>query len=191
MKPELTKINDMYLQIEDVIHPSSVDSYLENLTKLGEDEFNERLKEAKPIIELAIEQFRKISATLTPREVIEGFTEGSRILRANFVGHMWMHFDYAFTPTIVSTLRENYDYEGAYLLLGTLAKNLPKEDVIPIVLEALDANSRRTIEAAIGIVDDLKILEAIPKLQYLTTKSNPPVSEFAVEVLAALQGNSS
>ena len=181
MHPALQEINDVYLQVEPYIRPK-----LETLSSLTEAEAIEWMKNRKKSVLLyktAIGKFVTIADSLSPNELISAYQEGSSILRANITGYVCRYFDRVYVPMMLQAIRE--DHEAGFMFLRALHRN-QAAGIQSVALNALASAFPRTREAALGIVYDDNILEAIPKVVEMTQDSDPEIAAFAKKCLQRL-----
>lgn len=183
MRKDLQSISDQYQEIQEYI----IRSY-EQFSKLLErpieeqDEYDRKLKVAIEIYHNIRKQFDEISNTLSPSEVIEGYEEGSEILRRNLTGYMYAYFDEAYIPVMIKAINDDIS-EGTRFFILKLSTHLDRDQFLPVVLKALDSKYWHTRENALSCLQTLSLHEALPKVREMINDKNAQVAEYAAELV--------
>lgn len=197
MHPVLQEINELYLQIPHYIDPSP--EYIESLNRQNEvlksqpDEHRRRWQlefagqraECSRIYSLAIEKFEAVSSTLSPTEVIEAYKQGCNLLQRNLSGHMSHHFDEAYIPLMIQAVKSGEGHT-AHLFLPILAQQLGR-DIAPLAIESLDSQFTCVREAALSVVYQLELVEAVSKIRTMADQ-DPEIAEMASNIIRKLEG---
>jgi hypothetical protein len=103
-------------------------------------------------------------------------------LKAHLAGHMYQHFNEVYIPLMVEAIN-NDDSGGLYLFLNALSQRLNKEQLLPIVLKALDGKFQRTRRTALEIIQVLSLKQALPKIKLMVSDDNPGDAKLAQEIV--------
>lgn len=185
MNPILNEINELYLQVQNYIDP--LPEYLTKLTEQERLDYAGMRDESSQIYNLALDKLRGVAPSLSPNEIIEGYTQGCRLLRRSLGGYMCHLFDRAYIPIMIQAIM-NEESRTAWMFLQTLADQLGKE-VAPLVLRSLDSKSELLREAALSVTGRLELVEAIPKVQVMTKDSDLEISSLAKSILDSLESS--
>lgn len=182
MNKYLIKIDKLHKKVEKYFEPplSASKSELENYHQ-------ESIKDHEKIQKIynkAGNMLREVVPTLSPEEVIEGYKEGSILLHRALSGFMCdtRYFHEKYIPIMIEAIQEDKS-PTIYLFLLCLARKLPKEEIVPLVIRGLDSQDPRTRDTALRIVDSMMIREAIPKVREVTLDPEQRIREQARDVL--------
>lgn len=182
MIPELAEVDQLYLQIQDYIDTPY--QHWQSLTPAEAEDFKKELRdnqeETLRIHHLAATKLHNILSQASPTNVIEVFNEGSRVLRLGIGGHMISDFNEAYIPLMISEIKIGTSRLSS-LFLQTLTDQLGLQ-IVPLIIESLD--NRITQEQAIHSVDQLKLIEAIPKVHEIAQTGPSEIASIAQEILA-------
>lgn len=181
MNPSLKEINDIYLQIQDSIHPPT--GYFEGITEEKRLDFVQKMSEYAPLYETTADRFRAVLSSLSPVEVIEGYQQGCRLLQSGLAGHMYHHFNEAYIPLMVQAVKN--DEHTAWLFLSSLVMHARhmREEIAPLAMRALNSKWPSTREAALTAIGELRLMEARPMVEEMAKGPDPEISELARNVL--------
>lgn len=173
MNAVLTNFDIIFSQIQMFVDPQEEDS--EQIMRFKDH----NLVEQRRIREEALHSYHRTLGTLrnvlkqmSSNEIVEGYLEGSRLLRKCVAGYMAENFSNDFVPTMIDAVKASDKHTG-WLFLQTLANHLGK-DISPLVLSNLAAPGIR--ETALSVAGQLDLSEAIPIIRDLI---NDPVHEIA------------
>ena len=183
MNPILNEINQQYLQIQDYIDP--LPGYLDQLAEQERAEYLKKSGEALQTYHLALDKLRISVARLSPHEIIEGYTQGCRLLQRNLSGYMGEQFKQAYVPIMITAIRSEHTHT-AWLFLQVLAEQLGV-GAASIVTEALNSEAIGIREKALLITEQLSLIEAIPKLQKMRQDPVEEIASLAEQVLQSLR----
>ena len=167
MRFELQEIDEIYRSIEVYIEPSSVDEIINTAQRDGTN-FSRNREEAHAKYDLAIQKFGMIADYLSPEDIIQGYHEGSILLRLNLVGSIWEAYNPIYLPLIIQAIREKH--KGADRLLAALPENMSITDLQPVLIEALNSGVKRLEEMALNITRHFKFVEMRSSLEAFLDK---------------------
>jgi hypothetical protein len=180
MLQKLKEINDLYIQIQDNYPFLSSEHETTPINEEIKDQKN-WLKEYERIYNIAIIQFRAIGPQLTPEQVLEGYTQGCKMLQQNLSGHMCYYFTEAYIPLMIQEI-EKEAVHTAPQFLQCLSFQLGAK-IAPIVLQALKSEKTPIRETALSIVDSLNIFEARLKVIEMTDDPEQGIASLAREII--------
>jgi len=182
MKPELKEINEIYIRIEDYFFPAP--GYFDDVERHGR-EYVGRQHEYESLYLSAGNKFDSISAKLTPKEIIEGYEQGCRLLQENLSGWMYHRFDREYIPIMLKAIDDDHGHTVPLFLRAlTLYASDLRDELIPRVLKLLSSKDVATQTAAISAAYELQIDEALPIIRELTSDPNPEMREIAGSFLS-------
>lgn len=182
MNQYLEEVNELYLQIQGRYMDISPENKYSQ-TPEAQGEFANHLNEYSRIYNLALEKFRIIAPNLSPAEIIEGYQQGCRLLQCNLSGDMCQNFDTVYIPTMVQAIKNN-ETHTSHMFLQALADQLGKE-ISPIVIETLNSESALMRETALSVAEQIKLLEAAPKIRMMINDVELDVAFLAKKIIAS------
>jgi hypothetical protein len=181
MKPELQKINQIYIQVEDYFYP--VPGFF-TVEKNGAA-YAQHKKELEPIYQAARKEFYEIIPSLTVEDTIDAYQQGCRLLQANISGWMYHHFDRKYIPIMIKAIQDDHGHTARlFLRVLTLYANDLKDELVPLILSSLKSQYIATQEAALSAAFELQIVEALPIVQKMTKDPIPEIREIAGKFLS-------
>ena len=181
MNKQLNEINSIYLKIQDYIDPT-----IDYISSLNEDDWSEMQKNKESYGEsysIALEKLRLLLPKLSSKEIAEGCSSGCRLLQRNLSGYMAEHFHQEYIPSMIGAVKQPH-LHTAWLFLQALANNIGK-DITPLAVESLDIDG--LTETALSVIDQLNIIEALPKVLHLTKSDNETIAFLANQISKHLQ----
>jgi HEAT repeat protein len=185
MNTVLSNINGLFYRVQDYIDPIS------DLHQLTEQELSAYLQmreQASRDYNVGLEQLRAVVPTLSVSEIVEGYTEGCRLLQRGLSGYMSHYFNPAYVPIMKAAI-DDHQWHTACIFLQALADHLGS-NAAPTIIEALDSPSAAIREKALLIADQLELLEALPKVQRLIHDPVTDLASLAEETQHNLQNKS-
>jgi hypothetical protein len=179
---QLKEVDMMFMQIQDYIDPTP-----DYLSKLTQDKWMELQKDRSNYTDIynsGLEKLRLVLPTLSNNEIVEGYTEGCRLLQRGLSGYMADHFQQEYIPTMIGAIKQPHLHTG-WIFLQALANNLGK-DVAPLAIEALSIEG--LTETALNVVKELNIIEALPKVRQLINGDNTTIAFLAEKTSNYLEG---
>jgi hypothetical protein len=186
MNHALNEVNRLYLEIQNSIDPAP--GYLDQLTAQERAAYMQRLDAAKQIYHLALDKLRAVVSQLSLDEMIEGYTYGCRLLQRSLSGYMGRQFNVAYIPLMITSIRAGHVHT-AETFLQVLADQLGKA-AAPIVIESLDSQAPGIRQKALLVIEQLHLVEALPKVQALIRDPVKETALLAKQVLQRLEGMS-
>jgi hypothetical protein len=153
---------------------------------MGQTELSQEQQDAWRVYKQGSEKFSEITPSLSANEIIQGYQQGCEVLRRNLTGYMYNHFDPAYVSLMVKTIEDD-EAEGLYFFVNALSKHLDRKSLIPIILQALKGKSYRTRRAALEVVQNFKIVEAIAATEKMYLDLNEGVADLARKVGESLK----
>ncbi len=181
MNKELEEVNSMYQEVQPYIDPT-VDE-LKSRSEVYQLELQTNNNKYGKVYSLAIEKLDLIFPRLSPNEIIEGYSEGCRLLQRSLSGYMANQFHSDYIPTMIDAVQRP-DLHTAWIFLQALADNVGG-DIFPLAVEALD--TKELTETALNIVEQLNIVEALPKVKVLMSSEDDSIASLAAEIWSHLQ----
>jgi hypothetical protein len=185
MNELLREVNDLYEQSQPYVDPTPIDVNTLQMSSAKEQQsFLEMANQGVSTYQLAISKLQAVLPTLSSTEILEGYTQGCRLLQRSLSGYMGSHFDRMYLPIMVQAVTEGVPHTGA-TFLHVLVVQLGKE-AAPLVLQSLGSVSDDMREGALVAAKQLKLVEAIPTIQGMIHDPVTPVAVVAEHVLQEL-----
>ncbi len=188
MNSSLKEINDIYLRIQDYIHPPV--GYFEGVAEEKRLDFAQKMSEYAPLYETTADRFGSVLSGLSPAEVVEGYQQGCRLLQTGLAGYMYHHFNEAYIPLMVQAINNDEEHT-AWLFLNSLVMHARhmREEIASLAMRALNSKWRPTREAALTAIGEFRVMEARPMVEEMAKGSNPEISELAKNILEFWQSS--
>lgn len=182
MNPLLQNINEIYQAIQQYIAPSPTDlAALQNLDAAQQKAFFVATNEARHRYGEAVLTVQHLLPTLTPDELIEGYTEGTALLQRNISGYMVTHFQRAYIPLMTKEVQHQAAHTGATFLRALV--NHMGQEASPLIIECLVGNTDELREVAMVAVAELRLHAAVPIIRGMMNDTNPSIREVARQVV--------
>jgi len=185
MRLELQEIDEIYRSIENYIEPSSIDQLIRAAQQDGIN-FSAKREEAHSKYNHAIQKFQALDSSLSHADVIQGYQEGSLLLRLSLLDNMNQNYDSVYVPLIIQAIEEKH--KGADRLLSTLAEHINSNDLIPLLIVALNSGVQRLEEMSLDITSYFKFAEMRPALEKFLD-ANPEKARVIKGILDDLPGS--
>jgi hypothetical protein len=180
MNQSLSKINEIYLEIQDYVDPLLDDLIHMDRQLLDKLKINriEALDKYETTQKLVIE----LLPTLSRDEIIQGYMEGCRLLQRNLSGFMGKNYNKDYATVMENAIREGH-YHTAWLFLQVLSDN--SESNLMSLLE-FSLRQKALQEVALGIVENLKLKELLPIIRELKDSQDDEINSIAQKVYFSL-----
>ena len=127
-----------------------------------------------------IERFRAVVPNLSVPEIAEGFTYGGAVLRGMLSGWMADHYDVAYVPLMLQSIREGEPQVGKHCL-SWLASILG-HDLAPLVMELVRKDWHPLQLDALYVAASLRLTAALPYAEDLAQHPNSAIAEAAARL---------
>lgn len=181
MNQSLKEINEIYLQIQDYIDPSP--EYFDQITEEQKLDFIKKRKEYSPQYEKTLHVLKALLERLSPKDIVEGYQQGCRMLQISLAGNMFRHFNEMYIPLMIDSIRKD-ERHTAPIFLRTLSVNFnDKEQIGLLALASLNSQWPSIVEAALTVVYELRVSSALPKIRDLAKGPDLAMAELAKNIL--------
>ena len=180
MNSELTKINDVYLQIQDSLYPPP--GFLDvPENQIG---FFDRMKDAKVIYQKMLKKLEKVVRKLSPQDIIDGYESGCRLLQSNLSGYMYEDFRKEYVPVMLKSIKNDHVHT-THIFFRALVMYAPeaKEELRPLVIKALKSKHVSVIHAALSSAYQLRLDDALPIIKEFANHTDHATAEMATNIL--------